>query len=152
MLELSLRRVARRQGYTIGRLTAGGETLCDTLEDADRGLSQAMGADGVARLKVKGATAIPTGRYRVTLDVVSPRFKARSWARPYGGRVPRLLGVPGFEGVLIHPGNTDADTDGCILVGRNTAVGRVTESVATYHKVMALLEAHRSEDIWVTIE
>lgn len=152
MLELSLRRVARRQGYTIGRLTAGGKTLCDTLEDADRGLSQAMGADGVARLKVKGATAIPTGRYRVTLDVVSPRFKARSWARPYGGRVPRLLGVPGFEGVLIHPGNTAADTDGCILVGRNTAVGRVTGSVATYHKVMALLEAHRSEDIWVTIE
>lgn len=152
MLELRLKRVARRQGYTIGRLTAGGKTLCDTLEDADRGLSQAMGADRVARLKVRGATAIPTGRYRVTLDVVSPRFKARSWARPYGGRVPRLLGVPGFEGVLIHPGNTAADTEGCILVGRNTAVGRVTSSVATYHKVMALLEAHRSEDIWVTIE
>ena len=147
-----MRRVARRQGYTIGRLTAGGKTLCDTLEDADRALSQAMGADRVARLKVRGATAIPTGRYRVTLDVVSPRFKARPWARPYGGRVPRLLGVPGFEGVLIHPGNTAADTDGCILVGRNTAVGRVTDSVATYHKVMALLEAHRSEDIWVTIE
>ena len=152
MLELRLKRVARRQGYTIGRLTAGGKTLCDTLEDADRGLSQAMGADRVARLKVRGATAIPTGRYRVTLDVVSPRFKARHWARPYGGRVPRLLGVPGFEGVLIHPGNTAADTEGCILVGRNTAVGRVTSSVATYHKVMALLEAHRSEDIWVTIE
>ena len=152
MLELSLRRVARRQGYTIGRLTAGGETLCDTLEDADRALASTMPPEKIAAVKVRGATAIPTGRYRVTLDVVSPRFKARSWARPYGGRVPRLLAVPGFEGVLIHPGNTAADTDGCILVGRNTAVGRVTDSVATYHKLMALLEAHRHEDIWITIE
>lgn len=151
-MELTLKRTARRQSYTIGRLTADGAYLCDTLEDADRGLTQDMDPDRIARLKVKGATAIPAGRYRLTLDVVSPRFKGRSWARPYGGRVPRLLGVPGFEGVLIHPGNTPADTDGCLLVGRNTAVGRVTESVATYHKVMALLEAHRHEDIWVTIE
>ena len=151
MLELRLKRVARRQGYTIGRLTAGGKTLCDTLEDADRGLTADMPPGKIRELKVYGQTAIPTGRYAVTLDVVSPRFKDRSWARPYGGRVPRLLGVPGFEGVLIHPGNTAADTDGCILVGRNTAPGTVTESVAIYHRVMALLEAHRSEDIWITV-
>lgn len=151
-MELTLKRTARRQSYTIGRLTADGAYLCDTLEDADRGLTQDMDPDRIARLKVKGTTAIPAGRYRLTLDVVSPRFKGRSWARPYGGRVPRLLGVPGFEGVLIHPGNTPADTDGCLLVGRNTAVGRVTESVATYHKVMALLEARRDEDIWMTVE
>ena len=151
MLELRLKRVARRQGYTIGRLTAGGKTLCDTLEDADRGLSQAMGADRVARLKVKGATAIPTGRYRVTLDVVSPRFKARSWARPYGGKIPRLLNVPGFDGVLCHPGNDSSATSGCILVGRNTVVGKVTDSVATFHALMKkLLEA--KGDIWLTVE
>ena len=151
-MELTVRRTAKRQGYTIGKLSIDGEYFCDTLEDADRGLTADMPPGKIHELKVYGQTAIPTGRYRVTLDVVSPRFKGREWARPYGGRVPRLLGVPGFEGVLIHPGNTAADTDGCILVGRNTAVGRVTESVATYHKVMALLEAHRGGEIWVTIE
>lgn len=151
-MEITITRTARRQGYTIGRLTIAGQKICDTLEDADRALTSTMPTERIAAIKVRGATAIPTGRYRLTLDVASPRFKARPWARPYQGRVPRLLAVPGFEGVLIHPGNTPADTDGCILVGRNTAVGQVTDSVATFHRLMALLEAHRHEDIWVTIE
>ena len=150
-MELLVERVARRQSYTIGRLYADGVRLCDTLEDADRGLRQEMGAAKIAGKKVKGATAIPSGRYRLTLDVASPKFKDRAWARPYGGRVPRLLGVPGFDGVLIHPGNTASDTEGCILVGRNTVVGQVTDSVATFHEVMAALEAHRGEEIWLTV-
>ena len=151
MLELRLKRVARRQGYTIGRLTAGGETLCDTLEDADRGLTADMPPGKIRELKVYGQTAIPTGRYAVTLDVVSPRFKDRSWARPYGGKIPRLLNVPGFDGVLCHPGNDSSATSGCILVGRNTVVGKVTDSVATFHALMKkLLEA--KGDIWLTVE
>ena len=150
-MELTVRRTAKRQGYTIGKLSIDGEYFCDTLEDADRGLTADMPPGKIRELKVYGQTAIPTGRYAVTLDVVSPRFKARSWARPYGGKIPRLLNVPGFEGVLIHPGNTAADTDGCILVGRNTVVGKVTDSVATFHALMKKLLA-AGDDIFMCIE
>ena len=150
-MELTLKRTARRQGYTIGKLSIDGEYFCDTLEDADRGLTADMPPGKIRELKVYGQTAIPTGRYAVTLGVVSPRFKTRSWARPYGGKIPRLLNVPGFEGVLCHPGNDSSATSGCILVGRNTVVGKVTDSVATFHALMKKLLA-AGDDIWLTVE
>lgn len=150
-MEITVKRIAKRQGYTIGKMSIDGEYFCDTLEDADRGLKADMPLERIQKLKVYGQTAIPTGRYAVTLDVVSSRFKARSWARPYGGKIPRLLSVPGFEGVLCHPGNDSSATSGCILVGRNTVVGKVTDSVATFHALMKkLLEA--KGDIWLTVE
>ena len=86
-----------------------------------------------------------------TLD----KFKNRAWAKPYGGVVPRLVDVPRFEGVLIHPGNTAADTDGCILVGVNKAKGKVLDSVKTYRTLMDfhLMPAYkRGEDIWIEIK
>lgn len=150
-MEITVRRTAKRQGYTIGKLSIDGKYFCDTLEDADRGLRQDMPLEKIQRLKVYGQTAIPTGRYVVTLDVVSPRFKDRSWARPYGGKIPRLLNVPGFDGVLCHPGNDASDTSGCILVGRNTVLGKVTDSTATFHALMKKLLAV-NDDIWITIE
>lgn len=150
-MELTLKRTARRQGYTIGKLSIDGQPFCDTLEDADRGLTADMPPGKIRELKVYGQTAIPTGRYAVTLDVVSPRFKDRSWARPYGGKIPRLLSVPGFEGVLCHPGNDSSATSGCILVGRNTVVGKVTDSVATFHALMKKLLA-AGDDIFIDIE
>ena len=91
--------------------------------------------------KVKGKTAIPTGIYHVDMDTVSPRLKNKSYAKPYGGRVPRLQGVKGFDGVLIHPGNTADDTEGCIIVGRNTEVGKLTDSKATYCKLFEMMDA-----------
>lgn len=150
-MEIKVRRIAKRQGYTIGRLYVDGKYFCDTLEDADRGLGSGMPLEKISRLKVYGQTAIPTGRYPVTLGVVSPRFKDRVWAKPYGGKVPRLLNVPGFDGVLIHPGNDASDTSGCILVGRNTVVGKVTDSTATFHALMGELLA-ADGDIWLTVE
>ena len=150
-MEITVKRIAKRQGYTIGKMSIDGEYFCDTLEDADRGLTADMPLERIQKLKVYGQTAIPTGRYAVTLDVVSPRFKARSWARPYGGKIPRLLNVPGFEGVLCHPGNDSSATSGCILVGRNTVVGKVTDSVATFHALMKKLLA-AGDDIFIDIE
>lgn len=150
-MEIKVRRIAKRQGYTIGRLYVDGRYFCDTLEDADRGLGSGMPLEKISRLKVYGQTAIPTGRYAVTLDVVSPKFKDRAWARPYGGKVPRLLNVPGFDGVLIHVGNDASDTSGCILVGRNTVVGKVTDSTATFHAFMGKLLAAKG-DIWLSVE
>lgn len=127
--------------YTIGTLSIDGVPFCDTLEPTDRGLKSSMTLQEIKANKVKGKTAIPTGIYHVDMNTVSPRLKNKSYAKPYGGRVPRLQGVKGFDGVLIHPGNTADDTEGCILVGRNTEVGKLTDSKATYCKLFEMMDA-----------
>lgn len=127
--------------YTIGTLSIDGVPFCDTLEPTDRGLKSSMTLQEIKANKVKGKTAIPTGIYHVDMNTVSPRLKNKSYAKPYGGRVPRLQGVKGFVGVLIHPGNTADDTEGCILVGRNTEVGKLTDSKATYCKLFEIMDA-----------
>lgn len=143
-MRLILKRVALRPSYTIGRLYIEGAYLCDTLEDTVR-------PRGV---KVYAKTAIPEGEYRVRMDVRSPRFGKRPLYRKYGGRLPRLEGVPGFEGILIHPGNTAEDTAGCILVGRNTIPGRLTDSLITFDKLWHILESARlrGEEITVSVK
>lgn len=154
-MDLLLKRVAKKNGYTIGKLYINNAYFCDTLEDADRGLSSSMSNDILKYKKLAHITAIPTGRYRVTMDVISPRLSKSNFYKQYGGgRVPRLLNVPAFEGILIHCGNTAKDTDGCILVGKNTQVGMVLESKNTYSKLYPLLEAtsKRGEKIFITIE
>ncbi|MDO4309932.1 MAG: DUF5675 family protein [Prevotella sp.] len=147
---LTLRRIARRPGYTIGRLYIDGEYFCDTLEDTDRGLCQGQSVDALRRMKVKGATAIPMGRYKITLNVVSPRFGKRARYKRIGGRLPRLLDVPVFDGVLIHIGNTPKDTEGCILVGENKVVGQVVNSTATFYRLFDRLTT-AGDDIWIEI-
>lgn len=150
-MELRLRRIAKREAYTIGRLYIDGEYFCDTLEDQDRGLRQDMLLPIIRAKKRAGATAIPTGRYRVTIGVQSPRFKSRAAYKFCDGYLPRLLNVIGFDGILIHIGNTAKDTDGCILVGRNTIVGMVTESRVTFLKLYERLKAAK-DDIYIKIE
>ena len=140
-MKLELIRKYCGNGYTIGKLYVDGVPFCDTLEPTDRGLTSSMTLDEIKSIKVNGKTAIPTGIYHVDLNSVSPRFKARSWAKIYGGRVPRLQGVRGFSAVLIHVGNSAADTEGCILVGRNTEVGKLTDSKATYCKLFEMMDA-----------
>ena len=85
--------------------------------------------------------AIPAGEYPLRLDVVSPRFarSPRRWSAAWGARLPRLMQVPGREGILIHPGNRPADSSGCVLVGRAAGVLRLGESVATFHRLMHVL-------------
>lgn len=151
-MKLTLKRRYTAETYTIGTLSIDGEPYYDTLEDTDRGLRCGMTYKEIKAAKVAGKTAIPKGAYTVNMNTVSPRFKARSWARPYGGIVPRLECVPGFIGVLIHPGNTADDTEGCILVGRNTVVGGLTDSVKTYLKLMDMLVAARDRGENITIE
>ena len=150
-MRLKLIRIYKGKEYTIGRLYVDGVYFCDTLEDTDRGLSSAMLHGTILKKKVPGKTAIPTGTYFIDMATVSPRFKSRKWAKPYGGRVPRLQGVRGFDGVLIHVGNTAGDTDGCILVGKNKVKGKVLDSTATYVKLFELLD--KAEDYnTITIE
>ncbi|MBR2016478.1 MAG: hypothetical protein IKA00_04145, partial [Prevotella sp.] len=104
--------------------------------------------------KKKGATAIPVGTYRVTLAVKSPRFSQVAQYKFCNGYLPRLVNVPAYDGVLIHIGNTAKDTEGCILVGRNTIKGMVTNSRDTFLALYAELQQASSlnEDIFITIE
>ncbi len=176
-MELILERIAKRKTYTIGRLyiqphpqplpvsegsdypqdedstapqanghstplhigRGRGEDLlyfCDTLEPTWR--DYANGA-----YKVKGRSAIPEGRYAVVISY-SPKF---------GAWLPILLGVPKFEGIRIHAGNTAKDTGGCILVGQNKLVGQVVDSRIWLHRLkQKIVEAKgRGEAVWITV-
>lgn len=146
-MEILLKRIARKQQYTIGRMYIDGEYFCDTCEDRDRLYFREK--------KVMHKTAIPCGKYEVTQDVTSPKYGDRE---PYktvcDGRVPRLLDVPQFEGVLIHIGNKAEDSSGCILVGKNRLKGMVLNSTSTWTSLMNehLLPAReRKEKVYLTI-
>lgn len=149
-MELTLKRIARKETYTIGHLYIDGKYFCDTIEDKDRGLSQELPVTVNKNLKRRGVTAIPVGRYRVTLDVVSPKFSKKTAYQFCGGRLPRLVNVPAFDGVLIHIGNTANDTEGCILVGKNTEVGKVLQSTVTFRALYGRLKVCK-EEIYIRI-
>ncbi len=142
-MKIELHRKWLKRGYSIGILYIDGERICETLEDEDRGLVAGMNLSEIKRRKVKGETAIPTGRYQITWTY-SPRFKKM---------LPLLVGVPGYEGVRIHSGNRAKDTEGCILCGRNTEVGAVTNSRYWTNKVNSLIEkaVKAKEEVTITI-
>ena len=123
-MKLTLTRIARRADYTIGRLTTeGGEKICDTLEPTWRDYK-------AGEKKVPGKSAVPEGTYRVVT----------TYSQRFGKYLPLLVGVPGFEGVRIHAGNTSRDTEGCILVGQNLQVGKVLWSRIALEKLMELIK------------
>lgn len=153
-MELTVTRRYKSLLYTIGKLEVNHSYFCDTLEDPCRQLDDSMTHEQIQQIKVYGQTAIPTGTYKIDMDTVSPKFKDRSWARFCGGKLPRLLNVKGFEGVLIHVGNKPEDTLGCILVGQNKVKGQVINSTATFEKLYKVMqEAHlRGELITITVK
>lgn len=153
-MRLTLDRKWKKTTYTVGILYVDGVRFCETIEDRDRGLKQSDALDWIRAKKVAGETAIPTGTYRVRLDIVSPKYAGVKWYKDFcGGRMPRLMDVPGFDGILIHPGNTALDSWGCILPGRNTAVGKVTSSRDTFADLYKKMKATagRGEEITITI-
>ena len=138
----------------LGRLSLDGHVLCDTLEPTSRGLSSATSLQSIRVIKRLGRTAIPVGVYRLILGY-SPRFSPRPFYRAYGrGLVPRLQNVSGFEGVLIHCGNTVVDTCGCILVGRRADSSTLVQSQKTYDRMMRqywLPATRRGEPMFIEI-
>lgn len=153
-MKLLLRRTFKGPNYTIGKLFINGIYECDTLEDTDRGLTSQMTLEEIKAKKVYGVTAIPTGTYSINMTTVSPKFKDRTWAKPYKGMLPRLENVKGYEGVLIHVGNDQEATSGCILVGENRIKGKVINSTACFYALMTVLLKAQSigESIELTIE
>lgn len=153
-MELVLKRTFKGPNYTIGQLYVNGVYECDTLEDTDRGLTSSMTVQEIASKKLYGETAIPTGTYKIDMNTVSPKFKDRSWAKFCGGKLPRLLEVKGYSGVLIHVGNKPADTLGCILVGDNKIKGQVINSTSTFQQLYYLMlrASVRGESLTIKIE
>lgn len=152
-MRINIDRLWPKETYTVGLLYVDGVRLCETLEDKDRGLNQADDLSVIRSVKVYGETAIPAGTYTVAMNIVSPKYSAVKWYKDLcGGKMPRLLAVPGFEGILIHPGNTALDSYGCILVGRNTKVGQLTESKATFKKLYKKMKDAYDRGETITIE
>lgn len=154
-MELTLRRIARRDTYTIGKLYVDGVYECDTIEDKDRGLTSEMSQAEILRKKVYGETAIPAGRYRVRMDQPSPKYqqkaKQEAYYKQFCDHMPRLENVKGYSGVLIHPGSTEKDTMGCLLVGENKVVGRVINSRHSFKVLYDKLMKAEGE-IWITVK
>lgn len=153
-MKLKIDRAWGKDTYTISRLFVDGKRFNESLEDKDRGLKQTDSLEHIRKVKVPGETAIPSGTYEITLNVVSPKYRAIKWYRDLcGGRMPRLLDVPGFDGILIHPGSTALDSAGCILCGRNTAKGKLTSSRDTFKALYKRMEeaADRGEKITIEI-
>lgn len=133
-MKLRVERLWPKEEYTVGRLYVDGKLFCNTLEDRVRDLTKED--------KIPGRTAIPEGTYRVIFN----------WSPKFGRNLPRLLDVPHFEGILIHPGNTAADSAGCILVGNNTSAGRLTESRDTSDRLNVIIEDAQRHGEEITIE
>jgi hypothetical protein len=154
-MELKLERKWKKEDYTVGRLYIDDEFFCNTMEDADRGLDDSMKESEVKSKKIYARTAVPTGRYKVLMNTVSPKFSQKPfYMQVCKGKVPRLKDVKGSEGILIHCGNTHQNSAGCILVGNNTIKGKLTDSQETFKKLYSIMkEAYdKGDEIYITIE
>lgn len=153
-MRLTLKRTYNNAKYCIGHLYIDGEYLSDTLEDTSRGLNGKMSLKEILKIKIKGLTAIPTGVYAISLNTVSPKYSKKKFFMDLcKGKMPRLLNVPGYDGILIHPGNSAKDTDGCILVGYNKVKGGLVNSTEAFIKLYGILKkAHDNhEGIYLNI-
>lgn len=152
-MKIRVERRWKKPTYTIGRLYVDGIYYFNTLEDTDRGLKQTDSLSYIKSRKVYQETAIPTGTYKITMNVTSPKYSASAWYwNLCKGKVPRLLDVPGWEGVLIHTGNNALQTAGCLLVGKNTKVGQLTESKVCFQQLYKLMKSAADKGEEITIE
>jgi hypothetical protein len=124
---IKIKRLYKTDNSIIGELTIDGKFECYTLEDKER------------EVKIKSETAIPKGTYKVIINQ-SNRFKKL---------LPLLLNVPNFEGVRIHPGNTNHDTEGCILVGRTRSKDFIGQSRKAFASLFAKMK--EAKEITLTI-
>lgn len=129
-MELKVNRYKSKNKVTIGELWMNGKFFCMTLEDEIRPLLD----------KIFGGTAIPSGKYTLAMTY-SNRFQQY---------MPQVLNVPGFEGIRIHPGNTIADTNGCLLIGETANEVQVFNSKDAFNKLIAEIKTvEKSEKITI---
>jgi hypothetical protein len=122
---------------TIGSLYLNDVFFCYTLEDKDRGLDQSQSLIMIQAKKLFGITAIPYGKYPLIVNK-SPKF---------GRLLPRLQGIKGFDGVLIHRGNSAEHSHGCILVGYKKGVDCIMESTKAEADLITILQKESTHTI-----
>ena len=127
-MKIYIKRLHKTKNSTIGEMTIDGKFECYTLEDIERDI------------KIKSETAIPKGTYKVIINK-SNRFKRL---------LPLLLNVKNFEGVRIHSGNSNHDTEGCILVGRTRSVDYIGQSRKAFDSLFKKMQDSK-EEISLTI-
>ena len=139
-MKLELKRIALKPNYTIGKLFINGIYYCDTIEDKVIDLNKnGKFDDGLT--KVMHQTAIPYGTFKVVVNH-SPKFNRE---------LPRLLDVPYFEGILIHNGSDQNSSSGCIIVGENKTVGKVTNSTFYMNNLTARIKDAQNKGETTTI-
>jgi hypothetical protein len=138
-MKLELYRFSSQNESTLGILylvndgTNQKDFLCFTLEDEKRAV------------KVYGETRIPQGTYKIEYR------KEGGYHNKYTKRFPSIhrgmlevRDVPNFTHILLHCGNTDNDTDGCLLVGNVisqniTKDGFLGQSTDCYKRIYPIL-------------
>lgn len=141
-MDILVERLWKKDTYTIGKVYIDGKYFSESLEDKDRGLTSTMPLEEIKNKKVYGKTAIPSGLYTI-LYTYSPKYKRL---------MPLVDNVKGFSGIRIHSGNSAEDSLGCILLGKNTKVGMVTESRVTCNSFYKLIEEAIKKGEKITLE
>lgn len=129
-MEIEVTRKKFNDNCTLGELLVDGLFFCYTLEDMDRDLMQSDTPEYIKKIKVNGSTAIPYGRYEVSI----------TYSNRFGKPLPLIMNVPGFEGIRIHSGNKSSDTEGCLLVGDVMKEDEIQDSRRAFRRLFALIQ------------
>lgn len=142
--EILVKRLYLKEDYTIGKMYVDGNLFCDTLEDRVRDYNKDGDLLDSGEEKVYGQTAIPYGRYRITVTV-SPKFRRE---------LPRLLDVPHFTGILVHSGRHAGHTEGCVLVGENKIKGGLINGNIYVQELTSWIKIQEAmgKECYITIE
>ena len=157
-MNIEVHRVYKKDTYTIGKLYINEQYFCNTLEDKDRGLDASMPLSQIQSIKVWGETAIPTGEYAINMNAISSKFSQKPfYMEVCQGKVPRLVNVPGYEGILLHvaDGYKGAElVHGCIGVGENKIIGGLINGKTTFRELYNRMKAayDNGEDIMIKIQ
>lgn len=154
-MKIQVQRLYKKDTYTIGKMFIDDKYFCDTLEDKDRGLNSSMSESQIKGIKVYGETAVPIGTYKIDMNTISPKFsKYPFYQEVCKGKIPRLIGVKGFNGILIHvaDGYKGASlVQGCIGIGKNKIKGGLLEGKETFKKLYSILSSCNNDQIEIEI-
>lgn len=155
-MKLKIQRLKNNSTSTVGKLYINSEYFCDTLEDLDRGLLDSMSEEEIKSKKIYGETGIPKGIYKVTLEVVSPKFSQYPfYMEVCKGKLPRLLNVKGYEGILIHVADgpkKDKLLQGCIGIGKLNSSEELINGREVFKSLYEKLKEVQNKSEEITIE